>query len=53
MVIFLFGDTKLNSFSPDRLVVSTHEQKNWKEAAEQMGEVAKAIERLAVYLEQL
>ena len=29
------------------------EQKNWKEAAEQMGEVAKAIERLAVYLEQL
>jgi N-acetylated-alpha-linked acidic dipeptidase len=29
------------------------EQKNWKEATEQMGEVAKAIDRLSVYLEQL
>ena len=29
------------------------EQKNWKEATEQMEEVAKAIDRLAVYLEQL
>ena len=29
------------------------EQKNWKEATEQMDEVAKAIDRLAVYLEQL
>jgi N-acetylated-alpha-linked acidic dipeptidase len=29
------------------------EQKNWAEAKEQMGEVANAIERLAVYLEQL
>ena len=29
------------------------EQKNWAEAKEQMGEVAKAIERLSVYLEQL
>jgi N-acetylated-alpha-linked acidic dipeptidase len=29
------------------------EQKNWKEATEQMGEVAKALDKLAVYLEQL
>jgi N-acetylated-alpha-linked acidic dipeptidase len=29
------------------------EQKNWAEATEQMGEVAKAINQLSVYLEQL
>jgi N-acetylated-alpha-linked acidic dipeptidase len=29
------------------------EQKNWKEVNEQMTEVSKSIERLAVYLEQL
>ena len=29
------------------------EQKNWAETAEQMGEVAKAIDRLSVYLEAL
>ena len=29
------------------------EQKNWTEATEQMGEVAKAINQLSVYLEQL
>ena len=29
------------------------EQKNWTETTEQIGEVAKAIDRLAVYLEQL
>jgi len=29
------------------------EQKNWAEAAEQMGAVAKAIDKLSVYLESL